>query len=246
MKRLAASVISAIGLISVPCICAKAAESITSPSPTLSKLQSAKTIVCQTTSTTYFSDGTTSFTEREVTRRLVTKRFRGKDELAFEYTYRPAGFKNSQKTPSPRFDYVSQEADGSIFSLAHEYGFSTSHRAAENPKLEERKLIFLPGKLEINKTWVGDSATIVDVDQMKSTVTGIEWIDGAPTWIITQQKMDTIPTSIRGIRSLEIVYNLNPVTLSTTWVFSYGTGTKPKSSDEGPKDFKFLYYARCT
>jgi hypothetical protein len=129
--------------------------------------------------------------------------------------------------------------------LAHEYGFETSLQTEEKTQLDERTLTFLPGQLALNKTWIGDSATIVDVDQLKSTVTGMGWMDGEPTWIITQAKMDTTPSPSRGIKNMEIVYNLNPRTLSTTWIFSSGNGTSPKTDRQTAKDYKFIYYARC-
>jgi hypothetical protein len=215
------------------------------PSPTLSKLQSAKPITCETTATKFYSDGSTEVTEREVRRRIVTKKLRGQDSLAFEYTYSPSGFTKTQTPPKPRYDFVSQKSDGTIVSLAHEYGFETSLQTEENTQLDERTLTFLPGQLALNKTWIGDSATIVDVDQLKSTVTGMGWMDGEPTWIITQAKMDTTPSPSRGIKNMEIVYNLNPRTLSTTWIFSYGNGTSPKTDRQTAKDYKFIYYARC-
>jgi hypothetical protein len=62
------------------------------------------------------------------------------------------------------------------------------------------------------------------------------WMDGEPTWIITQAKMDTTPSPSRGIKNMEIVYNLNPRTLSTTWIFSSGNGTSPKTDRQTAKD----------
>jgi hypothetical protein len=218
---------------------------IINPSPTLSKLQSAKAIVCETTATKFYSDGSTEVTEREVRRRIVTKKLRGQDSLAFEYTYSPSGFTKTQTPPKPRYDFVSQKSDGTIVSLAHEYGFETSLQSTEDKRIDEHTLIFLPGQLALNKSWLGDSATIVDVDRLKSTVTGMEVIDGEPSWIITQAKMDTTPSPLRGIKNLEIIYNLNPKTLSTTWIFSYGNGTSPKTDRQATKDYKFIYYARC-
>jgi hypothetical protein len=215
------------------------------PSQKLSKLQSAKPILCQTTSTQFFSDGSTVVTEREVKRTIVNRKLKGKNTLAFEYTYLPTGFNKSQTVPSPRYDFVSQQPDGTIVTLAHEYGYKTSTQTREDKKLDEHTLIYLPGQLSINKTWLGDSATILDVDQLKTTVTGMDMMDGEPTWIITQEKINSSPSPIRGIKSLEIVYNLNPRTLSTAWIFSHGSGTTPKTDGVTPKDYKFIYHARC-
>jgi hypothetical protein len=234
-----------IGLTVCSTANAVAVEGLPNPSPTIGSLQSAKPILCNTTSSTFFSDGSNSIKQYKVKRRVVTRKLGSRDTLAFEYTYSSGGFKLGQDIPKPRYDYLSQKADGSIVTLAHEHGFKTSFFDSESQKLEQRMLTYLPAKLAINKSWMGDSATIVDVDQMKSTVTGVEWMDGAPTWIITQEKIDKLPSPVRGIETLEIVYNLNPQTLSTTWVFATGAGTSPGTAKDGPKPFNLLYYARC-
>jgi len=240
-KAIATSVAAVIACTTIAADIQKAeANSRLMPSTEITALKNAKEITCKINSTVALNNGSAKAYTYNGSRKLIKRTYNGTEGHAFEYTYSTSGLMRAEDLPKAKYDYVKQQKDGSIETVAHEYGFRTSSQT-DGIQRDSHTLTFLPAKLQIGKKWVGDSATISDVDNMLSEVTGMEKIKGASTWIITQKKIDTAPSPTRGIVNMEITYNLDPETLNTTWVFSHGNGIDKKTG----KKYSFLYHADC-